>query len=225
MRLGPGIAVSRIGPAALPLVVAVFLALGPGCRTLSPAKPGAPPAKHGVSIMGPSRLSAADLAAWVTGRQPRPPGVYRAAVPIETLARFYIEEGQAEGVAGDIAFVQAVLETGWFRFGGLVPASANSFAGIGATDTNPQPARFPDARTGVRAHIQHLRAYGDPAAYACTVPPLRRPCVDPRFDLVAPKGRAPTWSDLGGGNWATSRGYGNRILALYDEACVFAGIR
>ena len=87
--------------------------------------------------------------------------------------------------------MQAIVETGWFRFGGSVPAWKNNFAGIGATDTNPAPAAFPDARTGVRAQIQHLRAYADPGATTCSVPPLHRPCVDPRFALVVPKGKAP----------------------------------
>jgi len=92
-------------------------------------------------------------------------------------------------VTGDVAFVQGIVETAWYRFSGSVPAWTNNFAGSGATDTNPNPATFPDARTGVRAQIQHLRAYADPSAFACAAPPLHNPCVDPRFDLVVPKGR------------------------------------
>ena len=169
--------------------------------------------------MGPSRVSAARLAAWFSGRAPRPAGVYRATVPIEEMTAYFIEEGAAEGVTGDIAFIQSIVETGWFRFGGTVPASANNFGGIGAIDSNPgRFAVFADARTGVRAQIQHLRAYADPRALTCTVPPLHHPCVDPRFHLVSPKGRAPTWNQMGNGNWATAPGYGARILALYFEA-------
>lgn len=121
--------------------------------------------------------------------------------------------------------MQSVVETGWFRFSGSVPASSNNFAGIGATDTNPAPAVFADARTGVRAQIQHLRAYADPAATTCTVPPLRNPCVDPRFALVVPKGKAPAWNQLGNGNWATASTYGATILQLYTEALAFNGLR
>lgn len=130
-----------------------------------------------------------------------------------------------EGVTGDVAFVQSVVETGWFRFNGSVPASYNNFAGIGATDTNPSPAIFPDARTGVRAQIQHLRAYADPLALTCTMPPLNNPCVDPRFALVVPKGKAPTWNQMGNGNWATAATYANSILTLYTEALAFNGLR
>jgi hypothetical protein len=175
--------------------------------------------------MGAARLSAEQLIAWFNGRQPRPAGTYTATVPVETIARYFVEEGAAEGVTGDVAFVQSIVETGWFRFNGLVPASANNFAGIGATDTDPRPATFPDARTGVRAQIQHLRAYADPAALTCTVPPLHNPCVDPRFQLVVPKGKASTWNQMGNGNWASASTYATSILVLYDEARAFSGVR
>ncbi len=172
-------------------------------------------------IMGASRLTAAQLTAWFNLRQPRPSGVYSATVPVATLAAIFIEEGAAEGVTGDVAFIQSIVETGWFRFGGTVAGWMNNFAGIGATDTNPSPAVFPDARTGVRAQIQHLRAYADSRANACTVPPLAYPCVDPRFNLVSPKGIAPNWNGLGHGRWASSSTYAASILARYSEALAF----
>ncbi len=175
--------------------------------------------------MGPPRLDARQLVAWFNDRQPRPAGTYAATVPVDTLASYFVEEGAMEGVTGDVAFIQSIVETAWFRFSGSVPASSNNFAGIGATDTNPSPAIFSDARTGVRAQIQHLRAYADPAAGSCTVPPLRNPCVDPRFDLVVPKGRAPTWNQMGNGNWATASTYANSILTLFSEALAFHGMQ
>ena len=190
-----------------------------------PAVPDAPSTAASVAIIGPARLDARQLVAWFNGRQPQPSGSYSASVDLATMAQHYVEEGAAENVTGDIAFAQAIVETGWFRFTGTVPASANNFAGIGAADVNPGPATFTDARTGVRAHIQHLRAYADPTATACGIPPLRNPCVDPRFALVVPKGRAPTWNDLGSGNWATSPRYGVSILSLYNEARAFNGVR
>lgn len=207
------------------LSVLALLVLGAACGKKSPTAPtipGTPPVTR-TPIMGASRLSAAQLVAWVNGRQPQPAGTYAATEPVEAIARYFIEEGAAEGITGDVAFVQSVLETGWFRFGGTVQPWMNNFAGIGATDTNPQPAAFPDARTGVRAQIQHLRAYADFTASACAVPPLHHPCVDPRFDLVTPKGKAPAWNDLGNGNWSTDPQYAAKILALYDEALRFNG--
>ena len=203
------------------VVVACALAIAAGaCSSRSPIAPTpAPPSPVAtVPVMGASRLDARQLAGWFNTRQPRPSGTYAATVPVETLALYFIEEGAAEGVTGDVAFMQAIVETGWMRFSGTVPAWKNNFAGIGATDGNPDAAAFPDARTGVRAQIQHLRAYADPTAYACTVPPLHNPCVDPRFDLVVPKGKAPTWNQMGNGNWASASTYAGSILGLYSEA-------
>jgi hypothetical protein len=201
-----------------------FAAVCAACGA-KPAVPDAPAPAASVAIIGPARLSARQLVAWFNGRQPQPAGSYSASVDLATIAQYYVEEGAAENVTGDVAFAQAIVETGWFRFTGTVPASANNFAGIGAADVNPGPATFADARTGVRAHIQHLRAYADPTATACATPPLRNPCVDPRFALVVPKGRAPAWNDLGSGNWATTPHYGRSILSLYNEALAFNGVR
>jgi hypothetical protein len=214
----------RFRRAALAALVAPVMFAG-ACRPARPTPPAtipvAPSPAITISIMGPSRLSAKRLAVWFNLRQPRPPGVYAAGVPVETLTRIFLEEGAAEGVTGDVAFVQAIIETRWFRFGGSVAGSMNNFAGIGVTDSNPSPAVFPNARTGVRAQIQHLRAYADQRAHACAVPPLAHPCVDPRFNLVSPKGTAPHWNDLGNGRWATSSTYAASILSLYVEASGF----
>ncbi len=187
-------------------------------RVATPAPAGA------ASIMGQSALTGAQLAQWFQTRQPQPSGVYGATVPVATLAQIFVEEGAAEGVRGDIAFIQGIVETGWYRFGGSVPGWKNNFAGIGATDTNPAPATFPDARTGARAQIQHLRAYADPTATTCAPPTLANPCVDPRFHLVSPKGKATTWTQMGGGNWATSTTYSATILRLYNEARAAFGL-
>lgn len=220
----PGIA--GMSARAQAVTAITFAVLAVGCGSHSPVAPSNPPSTNGsVPIMGAARLSAPHLVAWFNGRQPRPSGAYAATVPLEALAAYFVEEGTVEGVTGDVAFMQSIVETGWFRFGGTIPPGFNNFAGIGATDTNPNPATFPDARTGVRAQIQHLRAYADPTASACTMPPLHNPCVDPRFDLVVPKGKAPTWNQMGNGNWASASTYAGSILSLYDEARTFNGVR
>jgi Mannosyl-glycoprotein endo-beta-N-acetylglucosaminidase len=201
----------------LSCALAALVVVGAAC-----VPPAAPTGR--VPIMGASALTPLQLWSWFTGRSPQPSGPYAASVDAATLAHLYVTEGNAEGVAGDVAFIQGIVETGWYRFTGSVPAWKNNFAGIGATDTNPAPASFPDARTGVRAQIQHLRAYGDASAGTCTIPPLHNPCVDPRFSLVAPKGKAPTWNVMGNGNWASSTTYSSSILRLYNEARAFNGL-
>lgn len=206
---------------ALGLLVGLTLACGSGPTGPSTLPTGA----ASLPVMGNARLSASQLVNWFSRRQPQPAGVYSATEPIGALATYFIEEGALEGVAGDVAFVQSIIETGWFRFSAAVPGSKNNFAGIGAVDANPgDAASFPDARTGVRAQIQHLRAYADATAVSCTMPPLHAPCVDPRFALVTPKGRAPFWNQFGNGVWATAPTYGNDIVARYQEALNFAGL-
>jgi hypothetical protein len=208
------------------LALAVF---GAGCIP-EPAPPPPvvcdPPAgsaPSAVAVMGPCvRLDVDQIVSWFEGKTTRP--AYRALVPIRDLVTLYVEEGQAEGVRGDLALVQGIIETGWFSFGGRVPPEANNFAGIGATDGTSLFAVFESARIGVRAHIQHLRAYADASATTCTAPPLANPCVDPRFHLVAPKGKAPTWNQFGNGIWATDPGYAGKILNLYSDMLASAGL-
>src|SRR5262245_7661079 len=213
------------------LVAAAVLAVGgiaaAGCEPDPPPPPPRCEAPAGsywaiVPVMGScSRASVDEIVNWWNSK-PRPE--YRASVPIADLVRMYIEEGRAEGVRGDLAFMQGIIETGWFSFPGRVPASANNFSGLGATDGTSLYATFPDARTGVRAQIQHLRAYADKTATSCTTPPLHNGCVDPRFNLVSPKGKAPTWNQFGNGVWATDPGYALKVLGLYDGLLTRIGL-
>lgn len=132
---------------------------------------------------------------------------------IETFCRIYLEECQAEGVKAEVAFCQAMKETGFLRFGGRVDISQYNFAGIGAVDSGTGAASFPDVRTGIRAQIQHLKAYASKDA-------LVNPCVDPRFSLVT-RNTAPYIEWLGiqenpyGKGWATAQGYGYSIINDY----------
>ncbi|NEQ40151.1 MAG: peptidoglycan DD-metalloendopeptidase family protein [Okeania sp. SIO3I5] len=129
------------------------------------------------------------------------------------IAELYVEEAKVEGVNHDIAFCQMCLETGYLRFGGDVTPEQNNFAGIGTIGGGVQGAFFSDARIGVKAHIQHLKAY------ASTLAIKQLPIVDPRFDLVK-RGVAPTLKQLSK-RWAVDSEYGNKILSilnrLYDE--------
>ena len=113
-----------------------------------------------------------------------------------------------------MAFAQSMLETGWLRFTGIVKIEQCNFAGIGALDGNATGncATFPDVRTGIRAQIQHLKAYG------CT-DALFNSQVDPRFHLVK-RGVAPYVEWLGqkenptGAGWATGENYGINIVNM-----------
>ncbi len=127
------------------------------------------------------------------------------------LPKIYREEAAVEGVNPDIAFCQMCLETGYLRFGTIVRPEQNNFGGLGDAQSSPNGATFPSQRIGVRAHIQHLKAYGSTA-------PLVRELVDPRFEFVA-RGIAPEVEKLSG-RWSADPQYGDKILAivrrLYD---------
>jgi hypothetical protein len=134
---------------------------------------------------------------------------------IGPFAGIYLEEALAEGVNHDVAFAQMCLETGFLRFGNLVSIDMNNFAGLGATGNVGPDGKvergivFPDTRTGIRAHIQHLKAYA-------TTDPLNLELVNPRFrfvEMLGRRGSAPTISGLTG-KWATDPQYSNKISAI-----------
>ena len=138
------------------------------------------------------------------------------APTINDFAAIAYDEAVAEGVSPELVFAQAMKETGWLGFGGDVSVDQFNFAGIGAVGGGAGGASFPDVRTGLRAQVQHLRAYADAGATASS---LANPLVDPRFSYVS-KGSAPYVEYLGvqenpnGTGWATARNYGYDIIAM-----------
>lgn len=170
-------------------------------------------------IMGKAKASAQQMALFARSKNAEP---QLPACSLEQLAQFFLEEGEAEGVRGDVAFAQSLHETGFFKYGGIVLPTQNNYAGIGALNGNAkgQAATFPDPRTGVRAQIQHLKAYASKEA-------LVNGCVDPRFSLVT-RGSAQYVEWLGasdnpnGKGWAVpGKGYGSKIIALLGQIMAF----
>jgi hypothetical protein len=124
------------------------------------------------------------------------------------FAKLYVEEAAVEGVNHDIAFSQMCLETGFLSFGGLVKPDMNNFAGLGAIGPGQEGESFPSTQIGVRAQIQHLKAYA-------TDEPPARPLVDPRYRWVR-YGSAPTIYELAG-LWAADKEYGRKIKNILDN--------
>jgi len=118
------------------------------------------------------------------------------------LARTYINEAEAEGINSDIAFCQMAHETNYLRFGDDVQPGQNNFCGLGATGRDEPGLSFPSVEIGVRAHIQHLKAYAN-------AQPLRKKLVDPRFSRVR-RAQAPYIEYLAG-TWATDPQYGVKL--------------
>lgn len=134
------------------------------------------------------------------------------APTIESFCQMYIEEANAEGVRAEVAYAQAMQETGWLQFGGIVRIDQFNFAGIGALDGNAEGncATFTSVREGIRAQVQHLKAYG-------STEELNNAQVDPRFHLVK-RGVAPYVEWLGINEnpdhvgWASAEKYGYHIV-------------
>lgn len=130
---------------------------------------------------------------------------------IEQFAQIFYEEANAEGVKAEVAFTQCMKETGFLKYGGDVLPNQYNFAGIGATGA-VHGASFKDVRTGIRAQIQHLKAYASTS-------PLNNACVDPRFNLVT-RNTAPYVEWLGikenpnGCGWASAKNYGYDIVGM-----------
>jgi peptidoglycan hydrolase CwlO-like protein len=175
----------------------------------------------GEPIMGPSALTAAQLTAWFNAQGYHP----RLEVDISELAQIFIDEGTDEGVRGDFAFAQSIVETAGFN-----AAPDNNYSGIGWCDSCSTGNRFPTPREGVRAQIQLLLNYADVGSRAAN---LHHPVSqylygsDPvaaarKFDTFFAKGWAPTWSDMGHGNWATAPNYASAVIGVYRRIVAFS---
>ena len=158
-------------------------------------------------IMGHGNVSEVQMIVFMEARNPT--GLQQ----FPGLAKIYREEAAIEGVNYDLAFCQMCVETGYLNFGGDVRPTQNNFAGLGAVGGGEAGAAFPSVRIGVRAQVQHLKAYA-------STEPLVQELVDPRFRFVA-RGVAPLIDQLSG-RWAADLDYGKKILAilrqLYESA-------
>ena len=191
---------------------------------------------YDLTIMGDSLLTAEEIKRFLREKEPTIREMMETKHPEvgynpidENLVDLYLNIGAKYGIRGDLAFCQAIKETGYFQFYGGVKAFQNNFCGLGATGTEltgEEPLNGVDSRKamylpgmhgltfttaayGVEAHIQHLYAY-------TTTAPLPAGCelVDPRLKYVQ-RGIAPRWIDLNG-RWAVpGNNYGQEIISNY----------
>lgn len=169
-----------------------------------------PAAGWSLPIAGQSVFTATELADWFVQRG----FPSRAGAPIEDLARFYVDEGDDQGIRGDMAFAQSILETGSFTNRDTI--LLNNFAGIGHCDTCAQGFAFATPELGVRAQIQLLSDYSQPRVE------LAHPLVDRR--LHGPSGCCQTWWQLTH-TWATAGNYGPKIMGIYREMLYWLVVR
>ncbi|MFP3156367.1 N-acetylmuramoyl-L-alanine amidase [Lachnospiraceae bacterium ZAX-1] len=173
----------------------------------------------GYAIMGNSTISVDRMAAYYNTKYTYPTAIYksRGADSIQKFCQILEEEAKKEGVKAEVVFAQMIHETGGLQFGGIVKAEQCNFAGLGALGSGEKPngEEFLDVRTGLRAQVQHLKAYA-------STEPLKQAIVDTRFQYVVPRGSAPYVEWLGqkenpsGLGWATTEKYGYKILTIID---------
>jgi hypothetical protein len=110
---------------------------------------------------------------------------------------------------------------------GYVVASDHNYAGIGAYSGSTVFMCKPTAQQGVRAHLQHLRNYADPASTPSNLgnPFEPRPgYTESNFTSFRYHGQAPRWIDLNG-RWAVPGDtYGQGIIRIYNEMRADAGL-
>ncbi|MBO4934565.1 MAG: N-acetylmuramoyl-L-alanine amidase [Clostridia bacterium] len=186
-------------------------------------------------ILGDIVLTAEDLYAY---SEPQIPNM-RLTCTIEELINYYLTIGAKYHLRGDLAYLQAIKETGWFKFnrpqsylapdgeGGWVRVyeprpeglyavpTDNNFCGLGITGKLGDEAslcRFATAELGVTAHIQHIYAYATADAL-----PEGEVIVDPRFYYME-HGSKPSWKELGTNDWTSDPDYGGSIVTAYTKA-------
>ena len=159
------------------------------------------------AIMGKAVATADQMKSYLKKKNPSVAQCVLDMIPL------YLSEGEAEGVRGDIAFAQSCLETGNFTFSGsAVTLSQNNFCGLGVTQRGKTGLSFESPQLGIRAQIQHLKAYA-------STDKLRNEKIDPRFRYVT-RGCAPYVEWLGqkenpqGKGWAAGAKYGEKILSI-----------
>ena len=173
-------------------------------------------------ILGKSQATISQLITYYQESNNQYPAFYADsdAPTLEDFCAIYYEEAEKQGIRAEVAFVQAMKETAWLKFGNDVKIEQYNFAGLGAVGDGAGGASFETVREGVRAQIQHLYAYASSEGKEG----LASPCVDPRFDLVSPKGGAPYVEWLGKSEnpvenygWATDQTYGLKLLLMLRD--------
>lgn len=167
-------------------------------------------------IMGATTVTADQLVTYYKSIGCVYPQAYsNMGVNLETFVNMYIQECNAEGVRAEVAFAQAMLETGHLQFGGDVKPGQFNFAGLGATGGVPGfdfAAVYGNNSTGlqigIRGHVQHLKCYASNQA-------LNQTKVDPRWnDSLRLKSRSVEGLS---GTWAADTTYATKIKVIMNK--------
>ena len=156
------------------------------------------------NILGASELSASQAAGWAASRGCKVTGIL--------LAPLFWEIAPRLGVRPEVAYAQAMKETGFFKFGGVLDETFHNTCGLkttgGGGNYDPDAHWRPyDWNIGILGHVEHLALYA-----GAWVTHLGDEPTDPRhFSWL--HGRAKTIEALSN-NWAGS-GYGESLRDHY----------
>ncbi len=171
-------------------------------------------------ITGASNVTVSQMVAYYKANASYPE--FYANTDASTLKKFcqlYYDECEAEGIRAEVAFAQAMKETNFLRYGGDVDISQFNFAGIGATGGGAKGNSFSSVKIGIRAQVQHLKAYANSES-------LKQAVADPRFQYVE-RGCAPYVEWLGiktnpyGKGWATDPTYGSSLRQMIETLLTY----
>jgi len=137
------------------------------------------------NIIAPGTLNEETVFTFIKSKNPSP---FISDAYIRNLIGYYFSEANREDVNHDFAVAQMLHVTNFLRNRQLV--NNNNFGGL--NNTNTWQGMFPNQIMGVRAHIQHLRAY----ARINTVCPADE-IINPRMNQIASfRGTVHTFDQL-----------------------------
>jgi hypothetical protein len=160
-------------------------------------------------IMSEGELPRDVLVSFLKANNPRI-DIYMAIKVVE----LYMSEAEDEGVNYVIAFAQMCYHTNYLSFNKtFVSANSYNFYGAASLWSNYTAHNFDSYQTSIRAHIQHLKGYA-------TREPLRKDCVDPRYDNIEEAygwGSSPTIHGLSNrwGGYNYSNNIRNILTRIY----------
>lgn len=159
--------------------------------------------------MGDSSTTADDLVAFFKKYGKEYPAAYEKEIDLKKFCEKYCEEAKKAGVRVEVAFCQAMLETGYLKFSenGKVKANQFNFAGIGAINKDAEGERFASVQEGIWAHVQILKGFATTE---------KRSEKAEKIFKIAKKGCAPNVEDLTG-TWAIDRKYDEKLKDLMTK--------
>ena len=164
-------------------------------------------ALNDINIISTTKVTAEEAKIWAKRKN--------ATDTFIALADLYWKYSKEHGnINPTMAYVQAAVETGYGKFGGVIDESYKNPCGMktskGGSNTDPNAhERFKTWDDGVNAHLDHLALYAGASGYP------RENTTDPRhFSYIF--GKAKTVQALSEA-WASNSNYGNTIMNLYNS--------